>query len=112
MSFTQRFAYCASLLLALGCATTASAAAPPTPTPGLVRRLIEQLGEDDFDRREEAIRALRSYGPRVLPTIRQAMGHPDVEVRMRLKRILAPYEGAQLHLRRRGATFVLDKTLP
>jgi hypothetical protein len=31
---------------------------------------------------------------------------------MRLKRILAPYEAAQLNLRRRGATFVLDKTRP
>jgi hypothetical protein len=45
--------------------------------------LVEQLGSDDFDEREEASDKLDAMGPVVLPLLRAALKHPDIELRKR-----------------------------
>lgn len=100
-------------LLLLGLAAAApSAAAPadddekllrehraPTDGPGLldylrrrfttsvsdqvIRALIEQLGDDSFEKREEASRRLTALGPRAKKQLQDALRHDDLEVRAR-----------------------------
>lgn len=45
--------------------------------------LIEQLGDDQFEKREEASQELTKYGTPVLPLLRKAVKHPDAEIRRR-----------------------------
>src|SRR4051812_46657240 len=49
--------------------------------------LIEQLGDDDFERREAAQRALLREGARVVPLLEKRLDHKDTEVRSRLARV-------------------------
>src|SRR5262249_32804589 len=65
--------------------SVAEASAPPRFTVPL---LIEQLGNTRFETREAAAKALRDLGPAVLPDLRKALDHPDVEVRRRLQELI------------------------
>jgi hypothetical protein len=57
-----------------------------------VRRLVEQLGDADFQAREAATRALRALGEKVLASLRAAKNSPDLEVQRRVARLLGPLE--------------------
>jgi HEAT repeat protein len=48
-----------------------------------VARLIDQLGDDTFDRREAVQKELVEIGAPALKALRQATTHPDMEVRRR-----------------------------
>src|SRR5262245_1655606 len=50
-----------------------------------VRAFVAQLGDDNFDRREEASRQLRLAGPAALAEIRRAVDSTDAEVRRRAR---------------------------
>jgi hypothetical protein len=70
-----------------------------TPTPGAgrtdaeVRKFIEQLGDDDFQVRERATRALAA-APAAMPLVEAALkGEKDLEARRRLEKLLASYRG-------------------
>jgi uncharacterized protein (TIGR03067 family) len=52
-----------------------------------IARLIQQLGDDDFDTREAATRALGAIGVPALAALRKATSSPDLEVRRRATRI-------------------------
>jgi WD40 repeat protein len=54
-----------------------------------VRRLVAAFDDDAFDAREAAERDLAALGPRVWPTLREALGkRPSAEARTRLERLL------------------------
>jgi hypothetical protein len=72
------------------------------PTPALadaeVRRLIEQLGSDDFGRREGAGAQLLAQGPRAAPLLAQVLKErPGIEAQRRIERLLAAARGDVLH---------------
>ena len=50
---------------------------------------IQRLGDADPDVRVAAERGLRAVGKSIHPTLREALDHPDPEVRRRLARLLA-----------------------
>jgi HEAT repeat protein len=54
--------------------------------------LLEKLGDDSFDAREEATRDLQGMGSLVLPLLRQALKNPDLEVRQRVQTCLTAIE--------------------
>jgi WD40 repeat protein len=57
--------------------------ADPVPQPAIAK-LIEQLGDDDFDKREDASRRLEKIGEPALEALRDAAEtHSDTEVRCR-----------------------------
>lgn len=76
--------------LILGLLLTASGAAlafrdePKRPDEAALRKLIDQLGDDDFDKREAAAKRLREVGLPALPLLRRAAkDSKDAEVRGR-----------------------------
>src|SRR5437879_6205959 len=87
-----------SLRLALRAGAQTPPAVPPLPAVG---PLIEQLGDSDFRKRDEASRRLEALGARVVPALRQALGHPDTEVRRRLRELIPAIETAALLAPRR-----------
>jgi len=48
-----------------------------------ITALIEKLGDDNFDSRQEAEESLKKLGTKILPLLRNARGNPDLEVRNR-----------------------------
>jgi HEAT repeat protein len=52
-------------------------------TPAELRRLVEQLGDDSFDVREQASQQLTAIGGPALPALARAAVSPDAEVRRR-----------------------------
>ncbi len=68
-------------------------AAPPEETEGeRVRRLIRQLGSDEFAEREAATRLLDVFGPAALDALRQAAQSPDEEVSRRARELVRKIE--------------------
>ncbi|MBY0228805.1 MAG: HEAT repeat domain-containing protein [Gemmataceae bacterium] len=55
-----------------------------------VKELVAQMGDDSFDKREAAMKALAEAGPPMLPALRAVGG--DAEVAARLKRLIATFE--------------------
>jgi WD40 repeat protein len=54
------------------------------PDPAAVGKLIEQLGHDEYARRQEASRQLQEMGPAVVPALeRVSRTHADPDVRLR-----------------------------
>jgi HEAT repeat protein len=54
-----------------------------------VQALIPRLGDDDFDRRQQASAALTALGPAVAAHIRRALDNSDEEIKERLRLALA-----------------------
>lgn len=52
-----------------------------------IARLIEQLGDDDFDKREAATRELTAFGEPALAALKAALSSEDLEIRRRARRI-------------------------
>jgi hypothetical protein len=66
-----------------------------------VEKLIRQLGDRDFARRQAASRELRHQGEAVLPALLQARNHCDAETGRRLDELIGPMQTARfLHPRR------------
>jgi len=61
--------------------------APPGPTPEQ-RPLVQQLGAPSFFTREQAAKKLASQGPAGKAVLTEALKDPDLEIRMRARRIL------------------------
>lgn len=76
------------LLVTLSAAWTGSAGENP-PVEEVARRLIERLGNPEFEVREAASKALRDLGEPALPRLRQAASEStDAEVRNRAERLV------------------------
>jgi hypothetical protein len=56
------------------------------------RRLVAQLGSDDYREREQASRALSELGGPAIRSLQQALGSPDLEVRRRARELLPRIE--------------------
>ncbi len=74
------------------CLVFGLAAPPATPLPSQIAGLIKQLGDDDFERREEASRRLRDAGEIAEPALEKAADSDDAEVRKRARAILADFK--------------------
>jgi WD40 repeat protein len=76
---------CSVCLLLCASLTAGFAAAPPALLPAEVRKLIDQLGDDDDTVRKSAMKKLEAVDEEFLPALREiAAGHADVDVRLRL----------------------------
>jgi hypothetical protein len=65
----------------------------PAATPADIERLIKQLGDDDFDKREAASRALEAIGePAREALLRAAIDRDDAEVRRRAEKLAKALE--------------------
>src|SRR5947209_16463449 len=109
-------------LLSLGLAALTSGQAPPTFSPTTptassaiagqaVEQLIDQLGDSDYRKRDEAARLLEAEGVKVVPALRKALGHPDAEVRRRAQELIPVLETAAVLAPRRVTLKVTDKPL-
>jgi hypothetical protein len=67
----------------------------PTPTINL-EPLVEQLGDGDYRKRDEAAQLLRAQGLAALPALRKALNHPDLEVRRRVQELIPAVEVAAI----------------
>jgi HEAT repeat protein len=54
--------------------------------------LIDKLGDDAFETRQQAEKELKTMGAKIMPLLKQAQRNPDLEVRTRANRILASIE--------------------
>src|SRR4051812_20159694 len=70
---------CLAAVLALG-------AAPPAPS-GKLAALIEQLGDDDFDKREDASEKFQALGDSAIMPLYRATSSNDPEIRRRATRL-------------------------
>lgn len=88
----------------------------PRPAPP-VEQLIQQLGDTDFRKRDEAGRQLEAMGPAILPALQKAQKHEDPEVRRRAAELMPSLELAalmapkrvSLDIRRKPIRQVLDE---
>jgi hypothetical protein len=53
-----------------------------------IARLIRQLGDDEFAKRQEASKALEATGEPALPALRKALKDDDAEIRRRAERLI------------------------
>lgn len=75
----------------------------------IVIRLIEQLGSAKFVEREAAMQSLQSMHQSVLPALRKAATHPDLEIRSRVARLIQTIESeAASELRERSILKLRD----
>jgi hypothetical protein len=88
------------LALLFGFAAAAPAFGRPTdatrPELSDTDRLIAQLGDADYRKRDDAVLKLKAEGPRALPALREALNHPDAEVRRRVGELVPALETAVL----------------
>jgi hypothetical protein len=82
-------------------------AEPPAVDPA---RLVVQLGDEDFQKREQATEQLRKQGLAAISALRAAANHPDLEVRQRVQELLAPLERTILLSPRRVSLAGADRT--
>jgi hypothetical protein len=59
-------------------------------------KLIQQLSDKSFKVRQAAARAIEDLGPQALPALRQALNHPDLEVRRRIQKWIPEFEARAL----------------
>jgi hypothetical protein len=76
------------LVLALIVACTTQAAGPTD------EELIARLGHEDFAERDRAFQSLQERGPALLPALRKAVAHRDLEVRRQIEQLIAIHEAA------------------
>lgn len=76
-----------------------------------IDKLIEQLGDSDFRKRDDAERQLRAQGVAVVPALRKALGHRDPEVRRRALALIPALERAAVLTPRRVNLKIVNKPL-
>ncbi len=83
----------------------------PVPAPGRppVRQLIEQLGDRDYSKRRQAEDGLRAEGARALAALKQALDHPDAEVRRRVRALVPALETQALLAPKRVTLKLTDR---
>jgi hypothetical protein len=86
-------------------------AAPPAPEKAALDRLIEQLGDSDFRKRDEATRRLEAEGMKVVPALKKTLGHPDAEVRRRVYDLIPRIEHTSFVAPRRVTLQMTNKPL-
>lgn len=79
-------------LVMIGCLLVGTLGLSATPDSGEIDRLIKQLGDEKFARREAACKALEQIGPAALDPLRRACGNEDPEVQRRAKELVRAIE--------------------
>jgi hypothetical protein len=95
--------------VALAAALRADEPPAPSPPDPAVEKLVEQLGDSDFRKREEASHAIVAAGAKALPSLRKALNHPDAEIRRRANDLLPTLETAVLLAPKRISFKTTDK---
>src|SRR5262249_34430268 len=72
----------------------ASPPAKSAATSPSADKLVEQLGDRDFQVRETAAKALEALGPAALDALKKATNHSDPEVRRRVNALIPGIERA------------------
>ena len=86
---------------------------PPQSTPPVpINSWIEQLGDEDFRKRDLAVQWLQSQGAAALPALRKAINHPDLEVRRRVVDLIPTLEMLAILSPRRVTFKASHKTVP
>ncbi len=96
----------AALLLCLPLTAVLPGPAPARPP---VRQLIEQLGDRDYFKRRQAEDGLRAEGARALAALKQALNHPDAEVRRRVRELVPALETRALLAPKRVTLTLTDR---
>ncbi len=102
-----REAFAGLLLLAGAIAVSANPSAPADGELKKARQLVQQLGSDGYQEREQATAGLQKMGVRALAAIEQGLQDQDLEIRHRCEE-LHP-EILAVDLRNRIAGFLADK---
>jgi hypothetical protein len=91
----------------------AIAVAPPSPRPGEIERVVEQLGSDSFNEREKASRTLEVFEEVAVPALIEAAWSNDPEIRQRAAVVLQRWQ-ARLRaiVRRLGGKWELEQENP
>jgi hypothetical protein len=76
-----------------------------------IEQLVEQLGDPDFRKRDQAVDLLKAEGVKALPVLRASLKHPDAEVRRRLVDLIPSIETAAVLSPKRLTLAMKDKTL-
>lgn len=96
------------LAAVLLCPAVACADEKPTPADeATIKKLIEELGADEFATRESATEQLSRMGLPAYKAVESAVQHPDREVRYRAERVLGRIR--QTDLQRRLDSFLAGK---
>jgi HEAT repeat protein len=66
--------------------------AAPAKLEKELKRLIDQLGSERFEDREQATQELSKLGKSALPSLKEAAKSPDAEVRHRAQQLIARME--------------------
>jgi hypothetical protein len=82
--------------IALGVTVRAESPRTQAAPEVAVEQLVQQLGDNDYHKRDEASRALQAAGARALPALRLALHDPDAEVRRRVTDLIPLLETAVL----------------
>jgi hypothetical protein len=69
-------------------ATIGHARADDSVSKKSAEQLIGELGDNDFNRREAATKAIEALGADALPALQKAANHPDAEVRSRIDKLI------------------------
>jgi hypothetical protein len=78
-----------------------------------VEALVRQLGDEDFEKREEAGEELRAVGRAALPRLQKAAANDaDVEVRRRAGALIEEIDAPAIALRKRGGVVEADESKP
>jgi formylglycine-generating enzyme required for sulfatase activity len=77
------------LLAAIAAVGLLPAEAEDPPASAQVAALIQQLGDDQYARREAAAKELEELGDVALPALRQATSSADLEIRLRARELVA-----------------------
>ena len=94
------------LCLALAALLPGQTPAPASPPD---RQLIEQLGDRDYSKRRQAEERLRAEGARALSALKQALNHPDAEVRRRVRELVAALQTQALLAPKRVTLKLTDR---
>ena len=93
---------------------TVRAETPPAAKPAAdvaIQQLVQQLGDNDFRKRDEASRALQAAGAQALPALRIARNSTDAEVRRRANELVPALETAVLLAPKRVTFKTVNKPL-
>jgi hypothetical protein len=103
-------------LAAIGRSDDASAQSEPKVDAATIKRLVEQLGADEFAAREDATEQLTRIGLPAYKAVEEATQHNDREIRYRAERVLARIRQSDLQRRleafQRGGEDGADYQLP
>jgi hypothetical protein len=90
VSFSCRFSVLAAVSFLVGFPANAALNAPPTPEQ--INQWVEQLGDTDFAKRQEASKRLWEAGQPAEKPLQAAVKGDDAEVRRRAKDILDKFK--------------------